>query len=72
MIKFIVEKFKDLLMSRLFWLSVVYSVLIFILLHRMFQLQIVQGEETEEQQSYYKVVDRYIPSTRGLIYDING
>jgi len=72
MIKFIVEKFKDLLMSRLFWLSVVYSVLTFILLHRMFELQIVQGEETEVQQSYYKVVDRYIPSTRGLIYDING
>ena len=72
MIKFIVEKFKDLLMSRLFWLSVVYTVLSFILLHRMFELQIVQGEETVEQQSYYKVVERYIPGTRGLIYDTNG
>ena len=72
MIKFIVEKFKGLLMSRLFWLSVVYTVLAFILLHRMFELQIVQGEEIVEEQSYYKVVDRYIPSTRGLIYDKNG
>lgn len=72
MIKFIAEKIKDLLMSRLFWLSIVYSVLAFILLQRMFELQIVQGEETEETQSYYKVVDRYIPSTRGLIYDRNG
>lgn len=72
MIKFIVEKLKDLLMSRLFWLTIVYSVLAFILLQRMFELQIVQGEETEEVQSYYKVVDRYIPSTRGLIYDKNG
>ena len=72
MIKFIAEKLKDLLMSRLFWLSIIYSVLAFILLQRMFQLQIVQGSETEEKQSYYKVVDRYIPSTRGLIYDTNG
>jgi penicillin-binding protein 2 len=38
----------------------------------MFELQIVQGEETVEQQSYYKVVERYIPGTRGLIYDTNG
>jgi len=72
MIKFIVEKIKDLLMSRLFWLAIVYSVLAFILLQRMFELQIVKGNEVEEQQSYYKVVDRYIPSTRGLIYDKNG
>ncbi len=72
MIKFIVEKLKNLLMSRLFWLSIVYSVLAFILLQRMFELQIVKGEEKEEKQSYYKVVDRYIPSTRGLIYDKNG
>lgn len=72
MIKFIAEKIKDLLTSRLFWLSIVYSVLAFVLLQRMFELQIVKGEETEETQSYYKVVDRYIPSTRGLIYDKNG
>ncbi len=72
MIKFIVEKFKDLLMSRLFWLSIIYCILAFVLLQRMFELQIVQGDETEEVQSYYKVVDRYIPSTRGLIYDRNG
>lgn len=72
MIRFIVEKLKDLLMSRLFWLSVVYCVLTFILLQRMFELQIVQGDNTEEVQNYYKVVERYIPSTRGLIYDKNG
>lgn len=72
MIKFIVEKLKDLLMSRLFWLSILYCILAFILLERMFELQIVKGEEKEVKQSYYKVVDRYIPSTRGLIYDTNG
>ena len=72
MIKFIVEKIKDLLMSRLFWLSIVYSVLAFLLLQRMFELQIVKGDVTEEKQNYYKVVDRYIPSTRGLIFDTNG
>ena len=72
MIKFVFEKIKDLLASRLFWLTIIYSVLVFVLLQRMFELQIVQGEETEEVQSYYKVVERYIPSTRGLIYDKNG
>jgi len=72
MIKFIVEKCKDIMVSRLFWLAVIYSVLAFVLLQRMFELQIVKGEEPEEKQNYYKVVDRYIPSTRGLIYDKNG
>ena len=72
MLKYIIDKIKDILMSRLFWLSIVYSILAFILLHRMFELQIVKGEDTEEKQSYYKVVERYIPSTRGLIYDVNG
>ena len=72
MLRYFIEKLKDLLLSRLFWLSVVYSVLAFILLQRLFELQIVKGEETEQKQSYYKVVDRYIPSTRGLIYDTNG
>ena len=59
-------------MSRLFWLSIVYSVLAFVLLQRMFELQIVKGNETEEKQNYYKVVERYIPSTRGLIFNKNG
>ena len=72
MIKFIVDKIKDLLESRLFWLTILYSVLAFVLLQRMFELQIVQGGQTEEEQSYYKVVERYIPSTRGLIFDKNG
>ena len=72
MIRFIVEKFKGLLISRLFWLSILYVILTVVLLHRMFELQIVQGQKTVEQQSYYKVVDRYIPSTRGLIFDTNG
>ncbi len=72
MIRFILEKFKDILVSRLFWLSIVYSILAFILLQRMFELQIVQGAKTEEKPSYYKVVERYIPSTRGLIFDKNG
>ena len=72
MIKYIIEKIKDILFSRLFWLAAVYTVLAFILLHRMFELQIVGSEKNEETQNYYKVVERYIPSTRGLIYDRNG
>ncbi len=71
-ISYILEKLKDIITSRLFWLSLLYCGLVFILLQRMFTLQIVQGEEQEVVQNYYKVVERDIPSTRGLIYDANG
>jgi len=72
MISFFIEKIKDILTSRLFWLTTIYFILTFILLQRMFELQIVQGEEVEVKQNYYKVVERYIPSTRGLIFDTDG
>lgn len=72
MIRYLLDKLKGILGSRLFWLSIAYCVLAFILLQRMFELQIVQEEETPVQNEYLNVVERYIPSTRGLIYDRNG
>ncbi len=72
MIKYVLDKLKEIISSRLFWLSIVYSVLAFILLQRMFELQIVEQEENTVQDEYLNVVERYIPSTRGLIYDKNG
>ena len=59
MIKFIFGKIKDILFSRLFWISIVYSILAFILLQRMFELQIVEKEETPEKTEYlYYLWDR--------------
>lgn len=72
MIKYVLDKLKEVLGSRLFWLSIVYGVLAFVLLHRMFELQIVQKKETTTETEYLNVVERYIPSTRGMIYDRNG
>lgn len=72
MIDFLLDKFKKLLVSRLFWLAAAYLVLAVILLQRMFEIQIVQGKEPTASTEYYDVRERYIPSTRGLIYDRNG
>lgn len=72
MILFLVEKIKNIFTSRLFWITIIYGVLIFVLLQRMFELQIIQGNRNAVEESYYKVVERYIPSTRGLIFDVNG
>lgn len=72
MIRFVLEKLKSIVGSRLFWLAAIYFSMAFVLVQCMFDLQIVQGEETVEKQVYYNVKERYIPSTRGLIYDTNG
>lgn len=72
MIKYILSKLKEIIGSRLFWLSIAYGILAFILLQRMFELQIVKQEEKPQEEEYLNVVERYIPSTRGLIYDKNG
>ncbi len=72
MIIFLIEKLKSILTSRLLWITIIYGILMFILLHRMFELQIIYGNANATKENYYKVVERYIPSTRGLIYDVNG
>lgn len=69
MFREILEKFKE---SRLFLLSGLFIVLACILVHRLFVLQIVRGEEymNNYQLSIEKIKD--IPATRGNIYDTNG
>ena len=58
--------------SRLFVLVLVFLVLASVLIHRIFVLQIVEGEE--KQQQFQLLTDKTIsiPSTRGNIYDRNG
>lgn len=72
MISYLLEKIKNVLTSRLFWLSAAYLLLAFILMQRMFEIQIVRGEESPTSSEYLDVKERYIPSTRGLIYDSKG
>ncbi len=69
MFREILEKIKE---SRLFLMCGVFIALACILVHRLFVLQIISGEEYLEnyQLSIEKTKD--IPATRGNIYDVNG
>ena len=49
-----------------------YIILFSILVGRMFYLQIVHGEEYEQQSTYQSTKTREIKSSRGKIYDCNG
>ena len=63
---------KKILSSRILILSLVYGVLVFILCSKLFEMQIVQGEQF--QNNYVQKTQRLVttPSTRGNIYDRNG
>ena len=66
------ENFINLVTSRLFVLVVVFAALCGILLHRVFDLQIVNGEDYLNNFKLKIQRERSIPSTRGNIYDRNG
>lgn len=61
-----------LVTSRLFFLIIVFFVLFGILVHRLFTLQIVQGDEHLQNFEYKSLKDLDIKSARGNIYDANG
>lgn len=70
------KKWKEVLLnivtSRLFVLLIMFVVLAGVLLYRVFDLQIVHGEEYLENFQLKIVRERTIPSTRGKIFDCNG
>lgn len=66
------EKFISLVTSRLFVLIIVFIGLCTILIHRVFVLQIINGEEYLDNFKLRIRKERSIPSTRGRIYDRNG
>lgn len=68
-IKEAVQGFFD---SRLLPISVVYILLFAILVNRLFQLQIVEGENYSQQSIKKSTYTRKIKATRGNIYDCNG
>lgn len=58
--------------SRLFAIVTTYIILFSILIGRMFQLQIIQGNEYEKKASIQNTKTRAIKSARGQIFDCNG
>ncbi|MCR5823285.1 MAG: hypothetical protein K6G60_02530 [Lachnospiraceae bacterium] len=68
----IANRIRDVLTSRLFYVSLIFVTLAVILIFRLYNLQIVKGKEQKGKEEYYTVKTRYIPATRGMIYDRNG
>ena len=58
--------------SRLFVLSVIIMLMGATLLHRLFSLQIINGETYQENYTLTIEKKRVLPGTRGNIYDCNG
>ncbi|MBO5094130.1 MAG: penicillin-binding protein [Lachnospiraceae bacterium] len=66
------ERFLNMITSRVFVLIICFSALCIVLLHRVFVLQIVHGEEYMDNFKLKIRKERSIASTRGNIYDRNG
>ena len=72
MLDTILEEIKKIAKSRLFPVALVFSLLFFVLVYRLFSLQVVNGEEYESStESQYKKTNE-VSATRGNIYDRKG
>ena len=69
MLRELLEKLKE---SRLFLMGGIFIVLACILVHRLFVLQIIRGEEYREDYKLSIEKTKDIPATRGNIFDRNG
>lgn len=72
MIKSFFKQLISLFRSRVFIVAAVFVVLFLILFHRVFVLQIVNGEEYLEEFTYRIQKEVEIDAPRGTIYDCNG
>lgn len=76
MVKELFEAIKDYLKEytrhRLFPLTIVFVVLFIVLIHRLFMLQIVDGQEYLDNFTYKQERTITVPASRGNIYDCNG
>lgn len=68
----VLENIKKLLKSRLFPITLIYLALFFVVIHRLFVLQIVEGPEIVTKTELKYTENREIKSTRGNIYDRKG
>lgn len=58
--------------TRVFPIVLVYILLISVLVHRLFVLQIVDGESMSQESEKKSFKERHLKGTRGNIYDCNG
>ncbi len=73
MISQIIKTIKGVLTSRIFYIYLVFIGLAFVLSYRLYSMQIVQAGSSESgSNDTITVMERYIPATRGLIYDSKG
>lgn len=63
---------KKLFKSRLFPITLIYIALFFAVIHRLFVLQIVEGQTIAEDNVLKNTESREVESTRGNIYDCKG
>ena len=66
------ERFVEYIKSRIFPVTILFFVLTFVLVHRLFTLQIKQGESYTDDLVVRTEKTLTIPSIRGNIYDKNG
>lgn len=66
------EFFQALRKSRLWVFALVLAIIYGILLSRMFHLQVISGEQYQNDYTYSIVKERTLNSSRGNIYDRNG
>lgn len=66
------EVFKKILKSRLMPVSIIYSLLFFAIIYQLFNLQIVNGDEYNNEMELKTEINRDLKSTRGNIRDRNG
>lgn len=72
MFDIIVEKLKNLFQSRLLPIVIVYLLLCFTLIHRIFTVQIVEGEAHQKEAQEKVTKERELKGTRGNILDRKG
>lgn len=72
MFKELREHVLNFILSRTFILMVIIYILFGVLVHRLFVLQIVNGENYQDNFNLKILKEQSIKSTRGKIYDVNG
>lgn len=72
MLEIIKDWFERMTKNRIIPIILIYICLIFILVHRLFSLQIIDGNTLTQESETKKDKERYTKGTRGNIYDCNG
>ena len=72
MLEVIKSYLRSMVKSRIFIVGIIYFLLFGTVVVRLYYLQIIQGEQYEEEANYQSEKTRELQSKRGNIYDCNG